>query len=237
MQNSIKPMLILGIAIFLGLFSLGYFISISVINYKQYDRTVTVKGLSQKQYNADVVLWPIKFVTPDTNLSNLNERIENYTYIILKFLKENNISDKEITIKPPSITDKSANDYGNKNYQYRYLGTRTINIYSKDVAKIREAISKLTKLNKKGIVFKINDYDTRIEYIFTRLNEVKPLMIEESTKKAREVALKFAKDSNSKLGKIRKARQGQFSIFDRDKNTPYIKTVRVVSTVEYYLSD
>jgi len=237
MQNSIKPMLILGIAIFLGLFSLGYFISISVINYKQYDRTVTVKGLSQKQYSADVVLWPIKFVTPDTNLSNLNERIENYTSIILKFLKENNISDKEITIKPPSITDKSANDYGNKNYQYRYLGTRTINIYSKDVAKIREAISKLTKLNKKGIVFKINDYDTRIEYIFTRLNEVKPLMIEESTKKAREVALKFAKDSNSKLGKIRKARQGQFSIFDRDKNTPYIKTVRVVSTVEYYLSD
>ncbi len=237
MQNSIKPMLILGIAIFLGLFSLGYFISISVINYKQYDRTVTVKGLSQKQYSADVVLWPIKFVTPDTNLSNLNERIENYTSIILNFLKENNISDKEITIKPPSITDKSANDYGNKNYQYRYLGTRTINIYSKDVAKIREAISKLTKLNKKGIVFKINDYDTRIEYIFTRLNEVKPLMIEESTKKAREVALKFAKDSNSKLGKIRKARQGQFSIFDRDKNTPYIKTVRVVSTVEYYLSD
>lgn len=237
MQNSIKPMLILGIAIFLGLFSLGYFIFTSVINYKQYDRTVTVKGLSQKQYNADVVLWPIKFETPDTNLSNLNERIENYTSIILKFLKENNISDKEITIKPPSIIDKSANDYGNKNYQYRYLGTRTINIYSKDVAKIRETISKLTKLNKKGIVFKINDYDTRIEYIFTRLNEVKPLMIEESTKKAREVALKFAKDSNSKLGKIRKARQGQFSIFDRDKNTPYIKTVRVVSTVEYYLSD
>ncbi|TLP39628.1 SIMPL domain-containing protein [Arcobacter arenosus] len=237
MQSSIKPMLILGIAIFLGLFSLGYFISTSVINYKQFDRTVTVKGLSQKQYSADVVLWPIKFVTPDANLLDLNEKIENYTSIILKFLKENNISDKEITIQPPSITDKLANDYGNKNYQYRYLGTRTINIYSKDVTKIREAISKLTKLNKKGIVFKINDYDTRIEYIFTRLNEVKPQMIEESTKKAREVALKFAKDSNSKLGKIRKARQGQFSIFDRDKNTPYIKTVRVVSTVEYYLSD
>ncbi len=237
MQSSIKPMLILGIAIFLGLFSLGYFISTSVINYKQFDRTVTVKGLSQKQYSADVVLWPIKFVTPDANLLDLNEKIENYTSIILKFLKENNISDKEITIQPPSITDKLANDYGNKNYQYRYLGTRTINIYSKDVTKIREAISKLIKLNKKGIVFKINDYDTRIEYIFTRLNEVKPQMIEESTKKAREVALKFAKDSNSKLGKIRKARQGQFSIFDRDKNTPYIKTVRVVSTVEYYLSD
>jgi hypothetical protein len=62
-------------------------------------------------------------------------------------------------------------------------------------------------------------------------------MVEEATRKAREVAQKFAADSDSRLGKIRRASQGQFSISDRDKNTPYIKKVRVVSTVEYYLSD
>ena len=62
-------------------------------------------------------------------------------------------------------------------------------------------------------------------------------MIEEATMQAREVALKFAKDSNSRLGKIKKASQGQFSISARDKNNPHIKKVRVVSTVEYYLSD
>jgi hypothetical protein len=233
-----KSMFTLGIFILLGLSSLGYFISSSVVKFKQYDRSVTVKGLSQKEYKADIVLWPIKFVIPDNDFFKLNENIEKNTKIIFDFLKKNGISDDEITVQSPSITDRLASDYSNsRNFEYRYLGKRTINIYSKNVDKIRETISKLNELTKEGIVFKIDDYDTRIEYIFTKLNEVKPLMIEESTKKAREVALKFAKDSSSKLGKIKKARQGQFSITNRDKNTPYIKTVRVVSTVEYYLSD
>jgi hypothetical protein len=86
-------------------------------------------------------------------------------------------------------------------------------------------------------VFSGDNFQNRTEFLFTGLNEVKPAMVEEATRKAREVAEKFAKDSESKLGKIKRARQGQFSIEDRDKNTPYIKRVRVVSTVEYYLSD
>lgn len=233
-----KSMLTLGVFILLGLSSLGYFISSSVIMFKQYDRSVTVKGLSQKEYKADIVLWPIKFVIPDNDFFKLNENIEKNTKIILEFLKKSGISDDEITVQSPSITDKLASDYSNsRDIEYRYLGKRTINIYSKNVDKIRETISKLNELTKEGIVFKIDDYDTKVEYIFTKLNEIKPQMIEESTKKAREVALKFAKDSNSKLGKIKKAQQGQFSITNRDKNTPYIKTVRVVSTVEYYLND
>jgi hypothetical protein len=81
------------------------------------------------------------------------------------------------------------------------------------------------------------DYQSQTEYIFTRLNEVKPEMIEEATRNAREVAQKFAADSQSRLGKIRRASQGQFSISERDRNNPHIKQVRVVSTVEYYLSD
>jgi len=62
-------------------------------------------------------------------------------------------------------------------------------------------------------------------------------MVEEATTKAREVATKFAEDSQSKLGKIKRASQGQFSIAARDNNNPHIKKIRVVSTVEYYLSD
>jgi hypothetical protein len=96
---------------------------------------------------------------------------------------------------------------------------------------------KLTELGKMGIVFSQNNYDAQVEYIFSRLNDVKPKMIEESTTNARSVAKKFASDSQSRLGKIKKATQGQFSISNRDKNTPYIKQVRVVSTIEYYLAD
>jgi len=232
-----KSIFTLGIFVLLSFSSLGYFIFSSVDKYKQYDRSVTVKGLSQKEYKANIVLWPIKFVVLDNDLSNLNNTIESNTKTILDFLEKNGIDKSEINIQVPSITDKLANDYSNNNLKYRYLGSRVINIYSTNVDKIRKDISKLSQLNKKGIIFRVNDYDTKVEYIFTKLNEVKPQMIEESTKKAREVAQKFAKDSNSRLGKIKTAKQGQFSITNRDKNTPYIKKVRVVSTIEYYLSD
>jgi hypothetical protein len=95
----------------------------------------------------------------------------------------------------------------------------------------------LPELGKKGIVITGGNYQNQTEYLFTRLNDVKPEMIEEATRKAREVAVKFAADSNSTLGKIKQASQGQFSIKPRDKNNPHIKKVRVVSTVVYYLSD
>lgn len=232
-----KSMFALGVFILLGLGSLGFFLSNAILKYKQLDRSVLVKGLSTKQFDADVVLWPIKFVLPDTNLTNLNKKLDVYTKDVLAFLKENGIKKEEINILSPSIKDRLANDYVNRNFEFRYLGSKTINVYSKNVKKVRAAITKLQELSKKGIIFKVNDYDTKVEYMFTRLNEIKPLMIEESTKNARAVALKFAKDSSSKLGKIKKAKQGQFSIYNRDKNTPHIKTVRVVSTIEYYLDD
>jgi uncharacterized protein len=75
------------------------------------------------------------------------------------------------------------------------------------------------------------------QYLYSKLNDVKPAMIEQATKNARQTAEKFAKDSDSKLGKIKRASQGTFSIEDRDSSTAYIKKIRVVSTVEYYLSD
>jgi hypothetical protein len=98
-------------------------------------------------------------------------------------------------------------------------------------------MTRLSELGKQGIVLSGGDYQSQPEYLFTRLNEVKPEMIEEATRQAREVAQKFAADSQSTLGRIRHASQGQFSIADRDRNNPHIKKVRVVSTVEYYLSD
>lgn len=232
-----KSSFVLGFFIFLGLSILGYLISTSVIKYKEFDRTVIVKGLSEKEVEADIVLWPIRFSVIDNSLDELNKKVENDTNEILRFLEINGINKDEITINSPAIIDKMANEYSNQEVQVRYLANRTINIYSSNVIKVREITGKLFELSKKGILFKIDDYDSKIEYIYTKLNDIKPSMIEEATNNARSVALKFAEDSKSKLGKIKKASQGQFVITSRDKNTEYIKNVRIVSTVEYYLSD
>jgi len=236
-QNSKTNFFILGVFIFLGLSTLGYFFKNAVVEYKQYDRTVKVKGLSEKEYKADIVIWPISYTQVSNNLEELYKTVEQNNKKIDDFLSSNGIEKSEISFSAPIITDKVAQQYGSEKINYRYNAKQTITVYSKNIDKVRDVKKSLSKLGKQGIVFSGNDYNNKTEYIFTRLNEVKPKMIEEATKKAREVAQKFAIDSNSKLGKIKKASQGQFSISQRDKNNPQIKKIRVVSTVEYYLTD
>lgn len=230
--------LILGVCIFLGLSTLGYLLGSSAIKFKEYERTVTVKGLSEREFGADIVIWPIQFTAAGNNLEELYGSIDRNTVNITEFLSRKGIEKEEISFATPSITDKSAQQYGNQaKAEFRYTAMQTVTVYSSNIDQVRKVMGELSELGKKGIVFTGGNYQAQTEYLFTRLNEIKPEMIEEATRKAREVAEKFASDSKSTLGKIRKASQGQFSINARDKNNPHIKKVRVVSTVEYYLSD
>ena len=229
---------ILGVCILLGLTVLGYFLADAAIEFKQFDRSVTVKGLSEREVKADIVIWPIEFTVADNNLEQLYQTIDSNTAKIKSFLEKHAIQSEEISLSSPAINDKTAQQYGGGPApQYRYSAVQTVTVYSKNIDAVRSVMSSLSELGKQGIVFSGGGYQYQTEYLFTRLNEVKPEMIEEATRKAREVAEKFATDSQSTLGKIKKASQGQFSINARDKNNPHIKKVRVVSTVQYYLSD
>lgn len=237
-QNGKASAFILGTFLFIGLSALGYLLGNAAIEYKQYERSVTVKGLSEQEYDADIVIWPIQFTAAGNDLETLYESIEKNTSKIKVFLGKNAIKSEEITFASPAITDKSAQQYGSSTrHEFRYTAVQTVTVYSKNIQTVRSVMGSLSELGKQGIVFTGGNYQSQTEYLFTRLNEVKPGMIEEATRKAREVAQKFASDSQSRLGKIKRASQGQFSISARDKNNPHIKKVRVVSTVEYYLSD
>jgi hypothetical protein len=238
MQQNRLSAFLLGICIFLGLTTLGYFIQDATIKFKQYDRIVTVKGLSQREFKADIVIWPIKFQVASNELETLYDLLDENSAKVESFLLKSGIKKEEISRSAPSITDKSAQQYSNaQKPKFRYTASQIVTVYSKNIDTVRALKSSLSKLGKEGIVISGDDYQARTEYLFTRLNEVKPSMIQEATKNARVVALKFAEDSDSKLGKIKRASQGQFSITQRDKNNPHIKKVRVVCTVQYYLSD
>lgn len=237
-QNSKASAFILGAFIFIGLSALGYLLGNTAIEFKQYERSVTVKGLSEREYDADIVIWPIQFTVAGNELETLYNSIEKNTAKIKAFLGKHGIIPEEVTFASPAITDKSAQQYGsNAKPEFRYTALQTVTVYSKNIQAVRSVMGLLSELGKQGIVFTGGNYQSQTDYIFTRLNEVKPEMVEEATRQAREVAEKFASDSQSKLGKIKRASQGQFSINSRDKNNPHIKKVRVVSTVEYYLSD
>lgn len=237
-QTSAWNGIFLGVFVCIGLLVLGYLLAQAAIEYKLYERTVTVKGLSEREYGSDIVIWPIQFNVASNDLGELYSTIDAQAGEIKTFLETNGIKPDEISMDLPAITDKSAQQYNSGNRaEFRYTATQTVTVYSQQIDEARAVMSRLSSLGKQGIVFSGNNYGAQTEYLFTRLNEVKPEMIEEATRKAREVAEKFAADSDSSLGKIKRASQGQFSISARDKNNPHIKRVRVVSTVEYYLSD
>lgn len=229
---------ILGACVLLGLVALGWLLADAALRYREYERVVTVKGLSEREYPADVVIWPIQFTVASNGLEAIYQTLDEQTTAILEFLKSAGIQAAELSTSAPAITDKSAQQYGGQNRaEFRYTASRSVTVYSDRVDAVRAVMGRLSELGRGGIVFTDGGYQGQTEYLFTRLNAVKPEMIEEATRNAREVAQKFAEDSQSTLGKIRSASQGQFSIRDRDRNTPHIKNVRVVSTITYYLSD
>lgn len=230
--------MMLGVFIFAGLLGLGYQFADGFLQAKALERTVTVKGLSEREVPSDIAIWPIKYNQADNDLVALYAAIEHHNGLVVNFLKHHGFADTEISVSVPAIVDRQAQAYGGEqNVRFRYTATSGITVYSTNVERVRVTMNNLVELGKQGLAIAGQDYEARTQFLFTGLNTLKPGMIEEATRNAREVATKFAQDSASTLGKIKTAGQGQFSIQDRDSNTPHIKKVRVVSTVEYYLSD
>jgi len=230
--------LVLGSLLGAGLALLGYLLAAGLLQFKAMDRTVAVKGLSEREIPADVAIWPVRFSEAGNDLNEMFSAIQAKNTLVIEFLKSKDFTDEEIFVSAPAIIDKQAQSYGDvQKIPYRYSGHSTITVYTNKVEAVTRIMKSLVELGKKGIAISGQDHNAKVQFLFTKLNEVKPPMIEEATKNARETAEKFAADSKSKLGKIKHANQGQFSINDRDSNTPHIKKIRVVATVEYYLSD
>ena len=225
---------ILGLCILAGLVVLGLSIPASVRTLKSYDRTVSVKGLCEREVQADKVIWPLVFKVVGNELDPLGKEIASKTAKIEDFLGSGGIPSSEITVSLPKISDKFANEYGGNDRLYRFVATCTVTVCSSDVQAVLALMADQSSLIGSGIAL-ASEWGETPQFRFEGLNSIKPEMIEEATRNAREVALKFAKDSGSRLGKIKDAAQGTFSIEDRDSNTPSIKKVRVVTYVTYYL--
>ena len=209
----------------IGLVFLGAMLPKAVKDFRSFDRIVTVKGLCEKEVPADKVIWPLVFKVVGNDINSVYSEINRNTATIRKFLTDGGIAESEITVAVPVISDKYAQEYGNNDRTYRYLSTNVVTVCTGNVDTVLALMKKQTE----------NTWSNPVEFKFEGLNEIKPGMIEEATKNAREVGEKFAKDSGSRLGKIKTANQGTFTIENRDSNTPEIKKVRVVTSVTYYL--
>lgn len=233
MKNWRIEALILAVGLMVG----GTFVQNGLRKLSTRNRVVTVKGLAEMEVKADKVTWPLVYKVLGNDMSVLYNEIKDSNRKITEFLKSKGIKDEEISINAPEIIDTKAERYNSSVQPYRYNVTTVITVTSKQVDLVRKLINEQSELLKQGIAIISGEYRYNVTYAYTSLNDIKPKMIEEATKNARMAAEKFAKDSESSLGSIQKAYQGQFSIENRDEYTPYIKQVRVVTTIDYTLED
>ena len=216
---------------------LGLCIKWGIDDFANKDRNVTVKGLAEKEVEADKVTWPIPTKELGNDLPELYQRINITTSKVKAFLKQHGIKDNEINVNAPVVIDLNADQYSNNNRGFRYNITSTITVTSQNVKLVRSIMAKQGELLKQGVAVLDGGYENRITYEYVGFKKMKPQMMQEAIKNAEATAQEFATNSNSKLNKITRADQGQFSIDDRDANTPYIKKVRVVTTITYSLKD
>jgi hypothetical protein len=237
---------VLGVLLSLGLIIGGWVLGSEIKATRLGDRYVTVKGLVERNVKSDLAIWPLIYKEAGDELSALYAKTEADKKTVLQFLADQGIQPSEIELGIIRVVDTQANEYGGgTRAPHRYIVEQQITVHTSRVDQVAAAAQKTLQLLQKGIVLGGNP-GQGLAYKFTGLNAIKPDMITEATRNARAAADRFAADSGSKVGSIRTANQGTFSILPADQasdggeggfgaDASLMKTVRVVTSVEYYL--
>lgn len=205
------------------------------------DRFVTVKGVAEREVQANLALWPIRFIATGDTLAEAQEQARKSRETIIGFLELQAINTEAVELQRLDVTDTQANPYQSNNGGKRFIINQTLMVRSTAIDKVRQAAQAVSDLVDSGVVLSSDYGPSGPTYLFDNLNEIKPAMIAEATAAAREAAQQFARDAETDLGGLRRANQGVFQILPRDQapgiteEQQPVKTVRVVSTVEYYL--
>jgi len=247
-QYLFLPAIILGVCLLLGLAMGGYLIGKGTARFKSDTRTVTVKGLVEKEVKADQAVWTLRFTRASDDLKDAHTKISADRETAISFLLKQGFKDEEISRQPTQTIDKLAREYGEPQgtQRFRYIVTSSLLVKTTNVDLVAKALGATEELLKSGIIL-----DGRFEggtanprYIISTFNALRPQLLAEATKNARSTAQQFASDSGAQVGKIRSANQGIIQIFGSDGNdesAPYSRTstpskkIRVVSTFEFEL--
>ena len=198
------------------------------------DRYVTVKGSAEKLVDADLAVWPITFTVNGNDLADVQAGIVRNASTVRDFLTKAGFSTNEITTSPTRVEDRWAYSYGSDRPPERYRATSSVTLRTEKVKQLLPVISRSGELLNAGVLI---TEGSDPQYDFQALQSIKPALIAEATANARKAAEQFAKDSGSTVTGIRTDNQGLLSIDARDQTRPFIKNVRVVTMVEYFLKN
>lgn len=205
-------------------FSAVFFFSAQ--NFSKQGSYVEVKGLSEKIVKADTAIWSINFEVKSNNVDSLYADIEKNVATIKTFLQEKGFEASEINVAPVNIYQDTYRDA-----LFRYNSTTQLSVYTKKVDAVKAASKDTLVLVKKGIVMNQNS----ISFEFSDINSIKPQMLAEALKNAKDTAQKIAEESGASLGNLHRGNQGVFDITDKDPGSPEYKKIRLVSTVSFLI--
>ena len=207
------------------IFSIAFFIAAK--DFSKQGMYVEVKGLSEKIVKADVAIWSLNFDVKSNNIDSLYADIQKNISTIQAFLVEKGFDASEINVAPVNIYQDTYKDA-----LFRYNSTTQMSVYTKKVDLVKSASKDTLLLVKRGVTLNQNS----INFEFSDINSVKPEMLVEAIKNAKDTATQFAKEAGSKLGNVARGNQGVFDITDKDPGSPEYKKIRVVSTLRFLLN-
>ena len=219
----------------IGFASSGFFIGHAIAKLKSFDRYVSVKGLAVREVKANQAIWKVRFTGSNNDLKALYKQMSGSEAKIKSFLIQQGFTASDIAIQPLSITDNQSNAYSSNAKMQRYTANGGITVSTANVDAVKQALQKTGVLVQQGVILSNNS----VRYLFTKLNTIKPEMLNQATKNARLAAMSFARQSHGHIGAIRHASQGLFTI--RDANSTYnngtsiTKQVRVVVNAQYFI--
>ncbi len=248
-QRSVFVLVILVFAVFLGNAVAGWFIAHSVYKWRAADCYVSVKGIAERQVKADSAIWDIGYKVAGDDLVKMIAESLNNQKMITSFLTKNGFDPAEIELQRTEVVDQYAREYGANKAPHRYIINSGVTLRTANVDLVRQISQMSAELIQQGVVLmNKNDYLPNPCYFFTKLDEVRPAMLEQATKSARLVAEQFAANAESQLGSIRRASQGVFQILNINSNAGQSygnendqigsinKVVRVVVSIDYMLN-
>lgn len=233
-----------------GIATAGWLIGHGMVAMKATERSVAVKGLAEREVESNLALWNVGFTVTGRDLAEAQAKLAADAGEIERFLTGQGIDAREITQGALKVTDRFANQYQNNtgNAEGRYILSTQLKVRSANIAAVQKASRAIGQVVRDaGVVLGAPDqYGCDLRLIFTGLNDIKPEMIAQATRDARKAAEQFAKDSGARVGAIRSASQGYFSVSSRDGSdlnsdsscdaeTSAIKKVRVVTNIAYFL--
>jgi uncharacterized protein len=232
-SNNFMAGIFIAAALIVGAWILGS----AVRDFRSYDRYVSVRGFAEQEIRADLAYWPISFSVTGNDLQQVQKELDLGAHEVMAFLGRHGLDDAEISVSAPRITDQHAYGVSEQHRPAnRFTAQGVITARTGKVAEVKKAMASAGELVSGGVVL-IHSYEFQPRFEFTGLAEIKPGMIADATRDARNAAQQFAHDSGSRVGAIRRASQGLFTIEDRDQFTPEIKRVRVVTGIDYFLED